>query len=286
MKKTIILLALALTAAAASRAQNTIVSYTQDGATVFDAGDIPRTVLDTATLAVSYRMSYLRRPEQPKPMEDVLLLEIGRNVSKCYSYKSYQTDSLVRVTPPEQVMANIGNFRGGVQFVVFQDRGRGEMTYVEKVMKDYLIYTEPLPAFEWKLEDQTREILGYVCRRATCSFAGRKYVAWYASEIPLDLGPWKFRGLPGLILAVADDAGVLSLEASGIVRRRVPVTMDDRNYLKTSRKKLLATVKKAMIDPIGFLRTNSNINMTIRNADGTPVGPGELIRTYNPIELK
>ena len=45
--------------------------------------------------------------------------------------------------------------------------------------------------------------------------------------------------LPGLILAIRDDAGVLDLEATGVEQRVEPIRMTDRNYMKTNRKKYL-----------------------------------------------
>jgi len=57
----------------------------------------------------------------------------------------------------------------------------------------------------WEIEsNKDTVILGYRCKKASTWFAGRKYVAWYSSEIPLNEGPYKFNGLPGLILRLYD----------------------------------------------------------------------------------
>ena len=49
-----------------------------------------------------------------------------------------------------------------------------------------------------------RSIKNYVCNKATVKLEGREYTAWYTSEIPISDGPYKFWGLPGLILKIAD----------------------------------------------------------------------------------
>lgn len=270
----------------ALRAQQTLVTYTPDGVKTYDTAEPPSEVLDTTRFAVSYRMLYQQRPENEHPMEDLLLLQVGRNVTKFYSYKTWQTDSLVRVTPPEQVMANLGSFHGGVRDVLFRDRKAGRLTHTDQIGMDHLLYTEPLPAIDWELTDGEQTILGYACRRATCTFRGRSYEAWYAPEIAVSAGPWKFGGLPGLILAIKDDAGVLDLEATGVEQRVEPIRKTDRNYLKTNRKKYLDLKQKAMTDPVGYLTGNSNVRMTIKNEDGSPVNPSDLVRGYNPIELE
>lgn len=270
----------------ALRAQQTLVTYTPDGVKTYDTAEPPSEVLDTTRFVVSYRMLYQQRPENEHPMEDLLLLQVGRNMTKFYSYKTWQTDSLVRVTPPEQVMANLGSFHGGVRDELFRDRKAGRLTHTDQIGMDHLLYTEPLPAIDWELTDEERTILGYACRRAIGTFRGRSYEAWYAPEIAVSCGPLKFGGLPGLILAVKDDAGVLDLEAMGVEQRVEPIRMTDRNYMKTNRKKYLDLKQKVMTDPVGYLTGNSNVRMTIKNEDGTPVNPGDLVRGYNPIELE
>lgn len=286
MKKLLVTLVVLAASVCAAQAQQTIVSYTTDGVTTFDTTELPGEVLDTTRFVVSYRMLYERRPENDHPMEDLLLLQVGRNVSKCYSYKTWQTDSLVRVTPPEQVFANLGSFHGGVQDIFFRDAAAGRLTHTDQIGMDHLLYTEPLPAIDWELTDGERTIVGYACRRARCTFRGRSYEAWYAPEIAVSCGPWKFGGLPGLILAIRDDAGVLDLEATGVEQRVEPIRMTDRNYMKTNRKKYLDLKQKVMTDPVGYLTGSSNVRMTIKNEDGTPVNPGDLVRGYNPIELE
>lgn len=286
MKKIPLLLALLGASTGAALAQQTIVTYTPDGVKTYDTAEPPSEVLDTTRFVVSYRMLYERRPENERPMEDLLLLQVGRNVTKFYSYKNWQTDSLVRVTPPEQVMANLGSFHGGVRDELFRDRKAGRLTHTDQIGMDHLLYTEPLPDCGWELVDGERTILGYACRRARCTFRGRSYEAWYAPEIAVSAGPWKFGGLPGLILAIRDDAGVLDLEATGVEQRTEPIRMTDRNYMKTNRRKYLDLKQKVMTDPVGYLTGNSNVQMTIKNEDGTPLAPGDLLRGYNPIELE
>lgn len=63
--------------------------------------------------------------------------------------------------------------------------------------------------FEWKLTQNKKNILGYECQEAIAEFRGRKYTAYFTPEIPVQNGPWKFHGLPGLILEVSMDKNML-----------------------------------------------------------------------------
>lgn len=278
MKKLIPTLAALLAAAPALLAQQNLFSI---GAAAPPAA---REVLDTTRMIVSYRMHYQRRPNIA--LEDAMLLEAGRRLSKYYSYKTCQADSLLRATPPELVLAHPGNFRGGEQDIILQNPDENTLTHIDKLARDYVLYTEPLPEFGWEAVEGERTIVGYACRRAICRFRGRNYEAWYAEEIPASLGPWKFRGLPGLILAVSDDAGILCIEATGIVQREQPITLDEHNYLKTDRKKYRSLKQRLMTDPIGYLMSNTDMRVTFKNADGTAVSPEQHLREFTPIELE
>jgi GLPGLI family protein len=67
---------------------------------------------------------------------------------------------------------------------------------------DFHYLKELNPKFDWVLINETKKIGDFTCNKATCHFRGRDYVAWYTNEIPVPHGPWKFQGLPGLILEV------------------------------------------------------------------------------------
>jgi GLPGLI family protein len=56
------------------------------------------------------------------------------------------------------------------------------------------------------LENSSRKekIGNWEAQKATTEFGGRKWTAWFCEEIPLSDGPYKFKGLPGLIVKISD----------------------------------------------------------------------------------
>lgn len=67
------------------------------------------------------------------------------------------------------------------------------------------IYKEKRPKINWKIHSTEKLIENIKVRKATATFRGRNYIAWFAYEIPVSLGPWKLNGLPGLIIEAYDD---------------------------------------------------------------------------------
>ncbi|MDZ4666635.1 MAG: GLPGLI family protein [bacterium] len=74
----------------------------------------------------------------------------------------------------------------------------------EKIIYDKSYRVEDsLPALQWTMLDEYRNIAGYNCRKASTILMDSIYViAFYTDEIPVNGGPESFNGLPGMILGL------------------------------------------------------------------------------------
>jgi GLPGLI family protein len=85
------------------------------------------------------------------------------------------------------------------------------------VKKQHVVIGEKFNIFKWYIKpDKDTTILTYPCKTATMDFRGRKYVAYFAPTLCPYGGPWKFDGLPGLILSIHSIDGYFSLQATKI----------------------------------------------------------------------
>lgn len=69
----------------------------------------------------------------------------------------------------------------------------------------------------WTITKNTKKIMGYNCQEATGEFRCRSYKAYFLKDIPFADGPFKFDGLPGLILEVVSDDGAVKITAEEII---------------------------------------------------------------------
>lgn len=142
-------------------------------------------------------------------------------------------------------------------------------------------YTEPYSEMTWEIGDSTRTILGYECLQADTDYHGRHWTAWFTPEIPIQDGPWKFRGLPGLILEVKAGGGKYGYVADGIEKSEkfINGVYGAEQYEKRDRKAILRA-KRAMRDnPMGHLQAKG-INVEISPANlSKPSGTGDFIET-------
>ncbi|SFZ90556.1 GLPGLI family protein [Flaviramulus basaltis] len=102
---------------------------------------------------------------------------------------------------------------------------------------NYLI-SESIPKIDWVLLDEEKNIDGFVVAKASATFRGRKYYAWYSTTYPLSFGPWKFNGLPGLIFEVYDETNTYRWIIKSIKKENdVPFNYNINEYNKISLKK-------------------------------------------------
>ncbi len=149
----------------------------------------------------------------------------------------------------------------------------------------------------WKLLTEKKQILTYKCSSASIDFGGRTWIAWYTSQIPIQDGPWKFEGLPGLILEINSKDNEYSFKLSSIEKtndfKSIPSNIVS-NF--NSKENQLDYKRKLLLDPtMGTKTSNSGFmakayfngeEITERDRDKFRIDSfKKFISTYNnPIE--
>lgn len=216
------------------------------------------------------------------------LLEIGHTNSRYCIYARYQRDSVMAKDYPNglpfEEYSKLGDKFGRMSLdEMIKDRAKNTITSFEHILMDHYIFEEPTPDFNWSLSDETEEICKYNCKKATSSFRGRNWTAWYTEEIPITEGPWKFGGLPGLILKVEDDKKEHIMEALQVRKHDSDISYFIRSFLiKTDREKYNEMYKEFRTNADSFLSGSPNMP---KKADGSPaIGNKRLF--FNPLELE
>ncbi|AYN02107.1 GLPGLI family protein [Chryseobacterium sp. 3008163] len=157
---------------------------------------------------------------------------------------------------------------------------------------------------DWKLTNEKKKVKDLNLQKATTNWGGRNWIAWFTADIPFQEGPYKFHGLPGLIVELFDDKNNYKFE---LVKTQKIATPKSNVYIDHMLKSSVAVDDKKYRDsklkyydsPVNYLRnatqqTRSNDEFYLN--DGTKVGQAnsrevnerlkESIRKYNnPIEL-
>lgn len=149
-----------------------------------------------------------------------MILRLGKRFTSFVSYYTCQDDS-IEVLPGharlklQRFHARVSNLdsirRAGISTTseyLYKDRQKDSCYVYGRVgeigRKEAVVVKEKIPVMKWMQQDSVKMVCGYRCRKATTSFRGRTYVAWYTPDLPFQEGPWKLCGLPGLILEAYD----------------------------------------------------------------------------------
>lgn len=142
--------------------------------------------------------------------EAVYRLEIKGSKSVYYQLKSDFTEK----EGNDVMQAN----EGVIPFVI-KDFSNKKTVYNQPIINSMKFINDELPMQAWTLTNETKKIKSFTCKKATTTFRGRNYTAWYTEELSIIGGPWKFDGLPGLILSVSSEDRVLNIEATKIEKK-------------------------------------------------------------------
>lgn len=243
--------------------------------------------IDTLLYDVTYQMEVETVPGQSEWMiTDEVLLQIGKNATKSFSIALAQVDSVATVLYKSGART-VPMYQGLAQVEVIYRMNRKDQLLVD--VRDLsgdasLYYSEVTPKLKWKMGHETKDILGYSCRSARVDFRGRCYTAWYAPDIPLSYGPWKFAGLPGLILDIRDDTGEVHYTATGFRKAQEGemIMQSIVSSRSSTREKCNAALKYMFAHPAQYSKATSGI---VLSHGDTILGESHYC-PYNPIELE
>lgn len=183
--------------------------------------------IDEAYLKCQYDYTYVVDTLSGKTAKDWLVLQIGKNMSKCYSYYSMQVDSIF-ASPDrdailrQQINAAIGSKtewpHKRMKAYVYKNYPQGMMTVTDGLLMQDYIYEDTLYAQNWVIQDSSKLILGHECQKAVCHYRGHCWTAWFAMDIPITDGPWKLCGLPGLIMEATSEDNSHTFKLLGLER--------------------------------------------------------------------
>lgn len=245
-----------------------------------------------------YDVEYKKDSTQNTTLKENYHLDIESKTVKYYPRDFFIGDSLV---------TNNLQIAKGTKFntshIIAHQIGSADYDYYD-VLENVVLKLPSKNIQDWKLTDEKKKVKDLNLQKATTSWGGRNWVAWFTADIPFQEGPYKFHGLPGLIVELFDDKNDYKFE---LVKTQKITTPKSNIYIDHMLKSSVAVDDKKYRDaklkyydsPINYLRnvtqqTRSNDEFYLN--DGTKVGQAnsrevnerlkESIRKYNnPIEL-
>ena len=195
-------------------------------------------VIDTAQFVAVYDYECRTLNDEDAPVTDRMqvVVQVGRTVTKSMPFSAYmktnesaEEEDVIMAEHQEAVMH---------MPTVWTCYPLGKTTVRDWIFPHEFEGSEPTPDIAWTLTDDTLTVSGYLCQQATATFRGVEWRVWYTEEIPSSAGPWRLRGLPGLIVRAENDAHTFCLAGLRMERLRVgdgtlgmasPITAPEKN---------------------------------------------------------
>ena len=248
--------------------------------------DYPITEFEPVKFIVTYSLEYQEDSLDPNFIKnETMMLLLGTNSSKFLSENLFFFDSVMRQ------ISNIDQFQAfalnpQINFPVFgyqiyKNIPKGKITVTDHVIGGSYLFEESLDQFNWQLSGDTSTIHGYKTVMATCTFGGRRWIAWFSTEIPFSDGPYKFNGLPGLILKIHDSRDhyvfeMLSIEKPG---HRMVIDRQEKDFIRTNKQGFFKAEDAFRNDIINRAKEAGLSN------DAQQIAARRLSKRNNPIEL-
>lgn len=234
-----------------------------------------------------YELTYKPGKESDSIHKTMTILDVVKDKSIYQDYLMVSQDSLLKAEV-EQMMKS-GAFKDlsktikqpKFAYKVTKTYPNMEVTYTENILQDKVSYQEQLK-LDWKVNPEKAQIGEYKAQKATTSFGGREWTAWFSTDIPFQDGPYKFHGLPGLIVKVEDSEKDYSWELKG--NKKVDNYEEESysekmmkqfygskgNALNVSRERFEQLYENYKKDPFGSIRSQiAQIPAEAKMPDGT-----------------
>lgn len=153
-----------------------------------------------------------------KPLiKEIMYLDVAKKGSKYYSYDTFKADSILadrRLKNPDNHDFTGVKF-GQINHIVEKNYPDFKTSYfIGFDINEYQVSDNR--EMKWNILPEKEKIGEFETQKAETFMFGRKWTAWFAQEIPIQDGPYKFRGLPGLIVKVSDPKNTHVFELKGV----------------------------------------------------------------------
>lgn len=207
-------------------------------------------------------------------------LDISPEKSVFYSENRIKRDSIIQSTMKSGGARGFNrdqmeNLRSIINYSIEKDKKNQKTIFKDRIGRDVYTYEEDR-SLNWKILPETTKIGEYKVQKAETDFGGRKWTAWFTTDLPYQDGPYKFGGLPGLIIKAEDDKGEYSFDLMKNYKiADFPTLNQFGNTIKVKRADYVKQQKKFMEDPVAFM-----------SQGGGPTPPMRMGGNSNPADMR
>ncbi len=167
-----------------------------------------------------YELTFKPKKDSARLDKVITILDVTGKKSIYQDYTMPAQDSIIKIQVEE--MEKTKTFKDMSKMIkwpkfsykIIKTYPEMKEQYVDRISRNLFGYDDNVK-FNWNILPEKQKIGEYNTQKATTDFGGRKWTAWFSSDIPFQDGPYKFYGLPGLIVKIEDEEKNYSWKLSG-----------------------------------------------------------------------
>ena len=233
------------------------------------------------------------KPDAANPSDiktESAYLDVNKEKSIFYSENRMKRDSIIgraRQTGSFNFdRSQMQSLRSNIDYVIEKDFKTGVKTFKSRIARDQYSYEEDR-AMDWKILPETAKIGDYKTQKAETNFGGRTWFAWFTTDVPIQDGPYKFSGLPGLIVKLEDSKGDYSFDLKESKKIAEIFNPDSRGtVMKVKRKDFEKQNAAFRKDPVSFLTSQMSSGRGGGMRGENPAISPPTMRTPDPSQRK
>lgn len=260
------------------------VAFGQSINIVKSGGSAPdeKIVLDNLNYRITYDLTFQPSTDTVATSNEKMVLLVGDSTSLFFSQNAFMRDSIMAAFKGDnvdvsQMMAAMQSAPKSIfSYEIIKRSNSQKVTYQEKVFMDKLAYEEDLPAVTWNITNETATKAGYPCQKATTTYGGRDYEAWFTFQIPIQDGPYKFSGLPGLIVEMYDTENQYHFELIGLEKASSgEIAVSEKKLLNVSKQKFTEMKTDFAENPFKMINASGG-SIVMKSKDGREMSQKEM----------
>ncbi|NAW50807.1 GLPGLI family protein [Elizabethkingia argentiflava] len=252
-----------------------------------------------------YEFSYKPQKDSSRIEKVMTILDITKEKSVFRDYTLTSQDSIIESS--FEKMKKSGVFvdltrsvrMNKISYKIYKSYPSMKIQHVENIMGVGFKYTNIAYSdninFNWKISSDKEKIGEYNTQKASTEFGGRKWTAWFCTDLPFSDGPYKFYGLPGLIVKIEDSEGNFLWEIKG--NKRIDnfseisyaekiTQRSDLTIHEMPKKKFNTIFENYKKDTFGSVRQMLTPQLLSQKMPGSDVTIGDMIKSQERINKK
>ena len=242
-------------------------------------------VILKAQISTTYEITY--KPDSTKSSynTEYMTLKIKNKTSYFYNETKFKLDSIYNRVTAEYLKTGVlphVSTKYELNFGFVKDFKNDYYTEIRNIQSKNFAFNIKKSVMVWKLLPDRNTILNYPVKKAQTVFGGRIWIACYTEEIPLNDGPYKFFGLPGLILDLKDSASDYHFKVVTVKKNEEDVKLP-KNIISLTEEKYISLKNKIINDPAVSVRESvmQSPNVVMKDTKGKIMNPNELFDKIN-----